>query len=59
MFSIDMVGCEIIVGEWLHILGPISMYFKELTMQFEKQGRHYKLQGITIGYSKIINSHRT
>ena len=36
MFSIDMGGCDIVLGvEWLQILGPILMDFKELTMQFQ------------------------
>jgi hypothetical protein len=35
MFSIDMGGCDIVLGvEWLHTLGPIIMDFKELMMQF-------------------------
>jgi hypothetical protein len=37
MFSIDMGGYDIVLGvEWLHTLGPILMYFKELTMQFQQ-----------------------
>jgi hypothetical protein len=39
MFTIDMGGCDIVLGadivlgvEWLHILGPITMDFKDLTM---------------------------
>jgi hypothetical protein len=33
MFSIDMGGCDIVLGvEWLHTLDPILMDFKELTM---------------------------
>jgi hypothetical protein len=36
MFSIDMGGCDIVLGvEWLHTLGPITMDFKDLTMQFQ------------------------
>jgi hypothetical protein len=39
MFSIDMGGCDIVLGvERLRTLGPITMDFKELTMQFQ-QGR--------------------
>jgi hypothetical protein len=35
MFSIDMGGCDIVLGvEWLRTLGPIIMDFKELMMQF-------------------------
>ena len=35
MFSIDMGGCEIVLGEErLRTLAPILMDFKELTMQF-------------------------
>jgi hypothetical protein len=36
MFSIDMGGCEIVLGEkWLRTIGPITMDFKDLTMQFK------------------------
>jgi hypothetical protein len=36
MFSIDMGGCDIVLGvEWIHTLGPITMDFKDLTMQFQ------------------------
>jgi hypothetical protein len=36
MFSIDMNGCDIVMGvEWLCTLGPITMEFKELTMSFQ------------------------
>jgi hypothetical protein len=36
MFAIDMGGCDIVLGaDWLRILGPILMDFKELTMQFD------------------------
>jgi hypothetical protein len=40
MFSIDMGGCDIVLGvDWLRTLGPILMYFKELTMQFDQEGQ--------------------
>jgi hypothetical protein len=59
MFSIDMGGCDIVLGEeWIRNLGPILMDFKELTMQFDQEGQQYKFQGITVGSSKIISSHR-
>jgi hypothetical protein len=59
MFAIDMGGCDIVLGaEWLRTLGPILMDFKELTMQFDKEGHQYKFQGIIIGSPKIISSHR-
>jgi hypothetical protein len=36
MFSIDMGGCDIVLGaEWIHTLCPITMDFKDLTMQFQ------------------------
>jgi hypothetical protein len=36
MFTIDMGGCDIVLGaEWLHTLGPITMDFKDLTMQLQ------------------------
>jgi hypothetical protein len=59
MFSIDMGGCDIVLGvEWLRTLGPILMYFKELTMQFQQAGQRYQFQGLTIGSPEIISSHR-
>jgi hypothetical protein len=40
MFSIDMGGCDIVLSvEWLRTMGPILMNFKELTMQFNQEGR--------------------
>jgi hypothetical protein len=59
IFSIDMGGCDIVLGaEWLCTLGPIFMGFKELTMQFQHEGHSYKFQGITLGSSNIISCHR-
>jgi hypothetical protein len=59
MFAIDMGGCDIVLGaDWLRILGPILMDFKELTMQFDQEGQQYKFQGIIIGSHEIISSHR-
>jgi hypothetical protein len=58
MFSIDMGGCDIVLGEyWLRTLGPILMDFKDLTMQFDQEGHQYKFQGITAGSPEIISSH--
>jgi hypothetical protein len=59
MFSIDMSGCDIVLGvEWIINLGPILMDFKELTMEFNQEGQQYKFQCITVGSPKIISSHR-
>jgi hypothetical protein len=59
MFSIDMGGCDIVLGaKWLRNLGPILMDFKELTMQFDQEGQKYKFQGITTSSLEIISSHR-
>jgi hypothetical protein len=59
MFSIDMGGCDIVLGvEWLCTLGPILMDFKELTMQFQQEGKRYQFQGLTVGSHEIISSHR-
>jgi hypothetical protein len=59
MFSIDMGGCDIVLGvEWLCTLGPITMDFKDLTMQFQQEGQQYKFQGITTDSPEIISSHR-
>jgi hypothetical protein len=58
MFAIDMGGCDILLGEeWLRTLGPILMYFKKLTMQFNQEGQKYKFQGITSSSLEIISSH--
>lgn len=59
MSFIYMGDCEIVLGvEWIRTLGPILIYLKELTMQFNQEGNHYKIQGITIGFIDIISSHR-
>jgi hypothetical protein len=59
MFSIDMGGCNIVLGEdWLRTLGPILMDFQNLTMQFDQEGHQYKFQGITAGSPEVIISHR-
>jgi hypothetical protein len=59
MFSIDMGGCDILLGvEWLHTLDPILMDFKELTMQFEQDSQQYKFQGISTSSPEIISSHQ-
>jgi hypothetical protein len=58
MFSIDMGGCDIVLGaDWLRTLGPILMDFKELIMQFDQEGHQYKFQGIIASSPEIINSH--
>jgi hypothetical protein len=59
MFVIDMVGCDILLGaQRIRTMGPILMYFKELTMQFNQEGQQYKFQGIIDGSPEIIGSHR-
>jgi hypothetical protein len=59
MFSIDMGGCDIVLGaNWLRLLGPILMDFKALTMQFDQEGHQYKFQGITTSSLEVISSHR-
>jgi hypothetical protein len=58
MFSIDMGGCDIVLGvEWLRTLVPILLDFKELTMQFQHEGKRYQFQSLTIGSPDIISSH--
>jgi hypothetical protein len=47
MFAVDMGSCDIVLGaKWLRTLGPILIDFKELTMQFNKEGqqvpRHHR-----------------
>jgi len=57
MFSIDMGGCDIMLGEeWLRTLGPILMNIKELTMKFQQEGQQHKFQGIMSGSIEIISS---
>jgi hypothetical protein len=46
------------VVEWLCTLGPILMDFKELTMQFQQEGKMYHFHSLMIGSSEIISSHR-
>jgi hypothetical protein len=59
MFSIDIGGCEIVIGaKTLCTLGPILMDFKDLIMKFQQEGQQYKFQGIITGSPDIINSHR-
>jgi hypothetical protein len=59
MFAINMRGCDIMLGaDWLRTLGPILMDFKDLTMQFNKEGHQYNFLGITAGSPEIISSHR-
>jgi hypothetical protein len=58
MFAIDMGGCDIVLGvDSLRNLGPILMDFKNLTMQFDREGHQYKFQGITAGSPEVISSH--
>jgi hypothetical protein len=58
MFTIDIGGCDNVLGVgYLRTLGPIIMYFKELTVQFDQEGHQYKFQGITIGSPEINSSH--
>jgi hypothetical protein len=59
MFAIDMGFYDIVLGvDWIRTLGPIVMDFKELTMQFEQEGKKCRFQGITAGSLEIISSHR-
>ena len=42
MFSIEMRGCDIVLGvKWLCTVGPINMDFKELHICFQNEGNHY------------------
>jgi hypothetical protein len=59
IFAIDMSGCDIFIGaKWLRTLDPIFVYFKDLTMQFQNEGKKYTFQGIIVGSYEIISSHR-
>jgi hypothetical protein len=58
LFSIDMGGCDTIFrAECLHMLGPITMDFKELYTSFTKEGHVHTLRGIYVGSPEIVNSH--
>ena len=58
MFSIDMTGCDIVLGvECLRTLGLISMEFKELYMSFVKDSHSHLLQGIKANPLEITSSH--
>ena len=59
MFAINMGGCDIVLGEeWLHILGPVTMYFKELYLRFTQNSHTDMLKGLQVGSLEIIISHR-
>jgi hypothetical protein len=58
MFAIDMGGCDIMfVTKLLHVLGLITMEFKELYMSFDKDSQTHLLQGIKANPPDIISSH--
>jgi hypothetical protein len=58
LFSIDMGGCDIVLGEeWLCMLGPVTMDFKELYMSFTKEGHVHTLRGLQAGSPEIVISH--
>ena len=59
MFAIDMGGCDIVLGvEWLCTLGTITMYFKELYLNFYQKSHIHTLKHIQAGSLEIISSHR-
>jgi hypothetical protein len=59
MFAIDMGCCDIVLGaEWLCTLGPITLDFQKLSMQFQQEGQQHQFQGITAGSLEIVSSHR-
>jgi hypothetical protein len=58
MFAIDMGSCDIVLDvEWLRSLIPITIDFKDISLQFQQEGQPYRFQGITIGSLEIISSH--
>jgi hypothetical protein len=58
MFDIDMGSYDVVLGvEWLRTLGPITMYFHKLTMQFQQEGQQHQFQGIIAGSLEIDSSH--
>ena len=57
-FAIDMGGCDVVLGvEWLRTLGPISMDFQELYINFTKEGDTHHLKGINSCSLEFISSH--
>ena len=59
MFAINMGGCDIVLGvEWLRTLGPITMDFEELYMNFKQKDNTHTLHGLQAGTPSIINSHQ-
>ncbi|KAH9306627.1 hypothetical protein KI387_011031, partial [Taxus chinensis] len=47
MYAIAMGGVDIVLGvQWLTTLGTIEMNFQELFMQFQSEGRNFKLKGL-------------
>ena len=58
IFAIDICGCDIMLGaKWLHILALVTMGFKELSLNFNKQSHTHTLKWVQLVYFKIINSH--
>ena len=57
MFSIDMGGCDIVLGaEWLRTLVMVTMDFKELYMSFVKDSHTHTLYGINDIPPDLISS---
>jgi len=49
MFSIKMGGYDIVLGvEWPRTLGPITMDFLELYMNFQNDGNSYMLKVVSL-----------
>ena len=56
MFDIEMGGCDIFLGdECVRTLGPITMGFLELYMNFQKNGNLYILKGSKETIREIVN----
>lgn len=47
LYVLPMEGANLVLGvQWLETLGPVVTNYKELTLQFEKQGSKVTFQGI-------------
>lgn len=53
MFAIDMGGCDVFLREeWIRILGPVTMDFKELCLSFTQNSHIHTLKGIQQAFQK-------
>ncbi|XP_074265848.1 uncharacterized protein LOC141588299 [Silene latifolia] len=57
LMVLPLGSCDVILGvQWLSSLGPIIWDFKNLTMEFQLQGRKHVLRGLAAKRLKSVNS---